>query len=60
MPVSYTQITLCVGLLVYFQNHFFRGGLCDESLFGFFYIVSVSLCVQRVAVALVAFLSILQ
>lgn len=30
-----TQITLCVGLLVYFQNYFFRGGLCDESLWVF-------------------------
>lgn len=35
MPVSFTQITLCVGLLVYFQSNFFRGGLCDEPLWVF-------------------------
>ncbi len=39
-----TQITLCVGLLVYFQNYFFRGGLCDESLWVFLHSKSLFVC----------------
>lgn len=57
MPVPFTQITLCVGLLVYFQIYFYSEGVFVMSPFGFFYTVSVSLCVQRVAVGLLAFFS---
>lgn len=42
-----TQITLCVVLHVYFQNYFFRGGLCDDSLRVFLHSLVLSACGSR-------------
>lgn len=42
MPVSFdSDYFVCVGLLVYFQNYFFREGLCDESLWVVLHIKSL-------------------
>lgn len=47
-----TRITLCVGLLVYFQSYFFSGGLCDQPFWVFVHSKSLfvpSACSSRAA-----------